>query len=236
MDIIVSYGPSYAVATAMLGPGEAVVAESGAMVSMDPHVAIETYATESHDAPRRRGCLGMLLSPFRRLLGGESFFQNKFVASGNPGSVTFAPSIPGDVAVAELSEGRGLVLQNTAFLCSAPSVEIDTRWEGARAFLAGEGVFMLHAKGSGILAFNSFGAIQEIDVEDAFVVDSGHLVAFEDSLQYDIRPFARGLVKAVFGGEGLVCEFSGSGKVWVQSRNTRAWGQMIGPRLPKRVR
>ena len=236
MNIVVSHGPSYAVATALLEAGESVIAEAGAMVSMDPHVAISTYATESREAPRRRGCLGSLLSPFRRIFGGESFYQNRFTTVQHPGSVTFAPGIPGDVAVAEVSAEAGVILQNSAFLCSAEGVQIDTKWEGARGFMAGEGVFMLRAQGDGLLAFNSFGAIKEVQVEDHYVVDSGHLVAFEDSLEYDVRMFSRGIWKALFGGEAFVCEFSGRGRVWIQSRNTAAWGAMIGPKLPKRVR
>ncbi len=243
MEIVVSHGPSYAVATVLLEPSEAVVAEVGAMVAMDPHVSITTFSAQSLDPPRRRGgCLSLLtaplralLSPFTDLLGG-GFYQNRFTAPDRPGSVTFAPSVPGDVAITEITESRGLILQNHAFLCSAPTVLTETTWDGARAFRRSEGIHMLRASGEGIIAFNSFGALKEINVEDHYVVDSGHVVAFEDSLQFDLRVFSRGLIKALFGGEARVAEFSGNGRVWVQSRNTRDWGQTIGPRLSRRLR
>lgn len=235
MNIIVSYGPSYAVATAMLHADEAVVAEVGAMVSMDPHVQISTESTEALERRKRRGCLGTLLTPFRILVGADAFYQNTFTSVGRPGSVTFAPSIPGDVAVADVTGNAGLVLQSTAFLCCSKGVSLNPRWEGSKAFLKSDGVFMVHATGDGVVGFNSFGALREIQVEERLVVDSGHLVAFEDTLEYDLRRFSRGIWKSMFGGESRVCEFSGTGRVWIQSRNTQAWGDLIGPRLPKRV-
>lgn len=236
MNVIVSYGPSYAVATSMLHADEVVVAAVGAMVSMDPHVQIRTEKTDALVKKERRGCLNLLLAPFRWLVGADNFYQNHFVSVGAPGSVTFAPSIPGDVAVTDVRTEVGLLLQNTAFLCGSDTVNLDPEWEGATAFVKSDGIFMVHATGQGVVAFNSFGAIREIQVEDHLVVDSGHLVAFEDSLQYDLRRFSRGLWQRAFGGESMVCEFSGSGRVWIQSRNTKAWGELIGPRLPKRVR
>lgn len=234
MNVIVSYGPSYAVATAMLHADEVVVAAVGAMVSMDPHVVIRTEKTDPLVRQRRRGCLNMLLAPFRWIVGADNFYQNHFASVGKPGSVTFAPGIPGDVAVTDVRPNVGIVLQNTAFLCGSASVDLEPEWEGSRDFVKSEGIYMVQATGEGVVAFNSFGAIREVQVDDHYVVDSGHLVAFEDSLEYDIRRFSRGLVQRWFGGEANVVEFSGSGRVWIQSRNTKAWGDLIGPRLPKR--
>lgn len=236
MNIIVSYGPSYAVATAMLHAEERVIAEVGAMVSMDPHVVISTQSTERLTKRERRGCIGWLLTPFRRIIGADAFYQNHFSSVGRPGSVTFAPSVPGDVAVTDVRPGVGLILQSTSFLCGSDTLSLDPKWEGARKFVKGDGIFMVQATGEGVVAFSSFGAIREVQVEDHYVVDSGHLVAFEDTLQYDIRRFSRGIFTSMFGGESMVCEFGGSGKVWIQSRNTKAWGDLIGPRLPKRMR
>ncbi|MBX2800921.1 MAG: TIGR00266 family protein [Myxococcales bacterium] len=237
MRIEVSHRPAYALATALLEPGEAVVAEGGAMVSMDTAVTISTHKVASREpAARRRGCLGAIFGGFRRMLGGESFYQNRFVATGSAGAVTFAPKTAGDIEVYELGEQCGLIMQSAAFLCSAETVGVDANFGGAKAFLAGEGLYMLRASGEGLVAFNSFGAIQEMQIEDHYVVDSGHIVAFEDSLDYDVRPFSRGLIKAIFGGEALVCEFSGQGRVWIQSRNPKSFGQTLAPLLPKRRR
>ncbi len=105
---------------------------------------------------------------------------------------------------------------------------------GARSFFGGEGMFLLKATGMGPIAFNSFGAIKEIEVDGEFVVDNGHIVAFEDTLQFRNTKFGGGWIAAFLGGEGLVCRFSGSGRLWIQTRNPQAFGEALGPKLPMR--
>ncbi len=234
MTIDVHHRPAYALATVTLQPDETVVAEAAAMVSMDTHVTIRTSAVAGRGSRRRRGCLGGLWGGLSRLAGGESLYQNRFLAPGRSATVTFAPKVTGDIVVYELAKEIGLMLQSTSFLCSADTVGIDSEWGGARTFLAGEGLFMLRAEGQGPMAFTSFGAIQELQVDEGYIVDTGHVVAFEDTLSFQIRPFARGRAKAFFGGESLICEFSGQGRVWVQSRNAVSYGAQIGPQLPPR--
>ncbi len=227
MRIEVNHRPAYALATVSLDAGEKVVAEGGAMVSMDTHVQVETSAGGSSGG----GLIGGLMSGLKRMVAGESFFRNEFSAAGSAGQVTFAPKVVGDIVTYELDGSKGLVMQSTAFLCSAPTVEIDTKWGGGRSFFGGEGLFML----TGPIAFNSFGAIQEIQVEDGFVVDNGHIVAFEDTLQFTNTRFGGGFLQSILGGEGLVCRFSGSGRLWIQSRNPSGFGEAMRSKLPIRT-
>ncbi len=235
MRIDVHHRPAYALATVFLDADEAVVAEAAAMVSMDTHVTIQTHAIPGRRKPvERSGCLGGLWRWISHLSGGSSFYQNRFLAPGTPATVTFAPKVTGDIVVYPLKEDTGLVMQSSAFLCSATSVGVNASWGAARTFLAGDGMLMLRAEGHGELAFTSFGAVREVDVGDGLIVDSGHIVAFEDTLSFQIRPFAEGWTKAVFGGESLICEFSGRGRLWLQSRNTVSYGAQIGPLLPRR--
>jgi uncharacterized protein (TIGR00266 family) len=108
-------------------------------------------------------------------------------------------------------------------------VELKARWEGLKGFFSGEGLVLQQATGHGDLWFNTFGAILEIDVRGEYVVDTGCIVAFEDTLGYRVttmpRPSGGGFLKTfLFGGEGLVCRFSGNGRLWIQTRG-------IGPFL-----
>jgi len=228
MNFDVQHRPAYALAIAHLNTGETVVAEAGAMVSMDTHVEIKTSA-----ASPGQGLIGGLMKGLKRALTSESFFQNRFTAKGRPGEVTFAPTFQGDIEVAQM-EGETLYLQSSAFLCSAETVDLDMKWGGARTFFGGEGLVLLKATGSGPLVFNSFGAIQCIDVDGGFIVDTGHIVAFEDSLQFRVRKFGGGWKSFIFGGEGLICEFSGTGRLWLQTRNPAEFGRLIGAKLPPR--
>ncbi len=228
MQIDVQHRPSYALAVVSLDAGETVVAEGGAMVSMDSHISIETSAGKKGE-----GKLKGLMKGLKRMAAGESFFQNRYTAAGAAGHATFAPTHVGDIVVHEMTQGT-MFLQSTAFLCSDPGITVDASWGGAKTFFGGEGLIMLKATGSGPLAFNSFGGIKEVQIDGDFIVDTGHIVAFEDGVEFKVERFGGGWKSFIFGGEGLVCRFSGRGRVWLQTRNPQAFGEEIGRRLPPR--
>ena len=229
MKFEIHHRPSYALAVVDLEVGETVVAEGGALVSRDASISMETRA----GAEKGGGMMKGLMSGLKRMVAGESFFQNRFTASA-PGHVTFAPTHVGDIAVYELAAADDLYLQSTAFLCSADGIKVDTKWGGAKTFFGGEGLIMLKATGQGPIAFNAFGGIKVVDVDGTFTVDTGHIVAFESSLTFSVKRFGGGWKQFIFGGEGLVCSFSGTGRLWLQTRNPQEFGKTIGPKLPMR--
>ncbi len=226
MDIRIEYRPSYALAICNLQPGEAIRAESGAMVSMNTHIRMETSMTQG------KGVKGFLKGLARKAFMGESFFLNTFHADQYPGQVTFAPRLPGDMEQTYLN-GESLIIQSTSFVCAAPSVEINTKWGGFKTLFGGEGLFMIEAKGTGPVVFNAFGAIHTLDINGTFIVDTGHIVAFQPSLNFKIRRVG-GWFSTIFSGEGLVCEFNGMGRLWLQTRNPVEFGRTVGPKLPPR--
>ena len=217
----VLYRPSYSLLVLEPQAGEEVVAETGAMVSMSGGVEVQTNT--------RGGLFGGLK---RAVLGGESFFVNTFRASA-PGEVTFAPPLSGDVVHLRV-EGRPVFAQSSAFLASEPSIQIDTKWGGARSFFGGEGLFLLRMTGAGDVWVSSYGAIHEktLGPGERYVVDTGHIVAFEESAEYQVRRIG-GLRTTIFGGEGLVAEFTGPGTIWLQSRSPGAFLDWLIPHLPK---
>jgi uncharacterized protein (TIGR00266 family) len=228
VQIEVKHRPAYALAVVKLASGETVVGEAGALVSRDTHVQMETSA-----AGQQQGLVAGIFSGLKRMVAGESFFQNKYTAQGRPGEVTFAPSLVGDIETHELTGGM-MYLQSTAYLCSPPSVTIDAKWGGARSFFGGEGFILLQASGTGPIAFNAFGAMKAIDVDGEFIVDTGHVVAFEDGLKFKVTRFGGGWKAFIFGGEGLVCRFSGKGRLWIQTRNPVEFGRAVASHLPMR--
>ena len=125
-------------------------------------------------------------------------------------------------------QGESIVLQSGAYLGSDPSIELETKWGGARTFFSREGLFLIRASGRGPLLFSSYGAIVEVQVPPSgYVVDTGHLVAFEPSVQWEVTKVG-GIKSLLFSGEGLVCRFSGQGKLWLQTRSFDAFlGQII---------
>ncbi len=226
MNTTIEFNASYAMLLVDLAPGESIKAEPGAMVAQQD---VE-LTTDS----RGRGLLG----GFKRMLGGESFFINTFTAAGGGGKVYLAPSTPGDIGDFPLAPGQNLFIQSGSFLACTDNVETDADFQGFRGVLGGESLFFLRAfteSGSGKVFYNSYGAIKQLPVEPGkeLVVDTGHLVAFTDDVEYSIGK-AGGLRSLVGGGEGLVMKFRGSGHVWIQSRNLASLADKIIPFLPKK--
>ena len=102
-----------------------------------------------------------------------------------------------------------------------------------KGFFSGAGLFLIRCSGVGDLFFNTFGALVAVDVDGTYVVDNGHIVAFTEGLEYQIGSIA-GYKSFFFSGEGLVCRFSGQGRVWVQTRQLAAFAAWIYPYRPSK--
>lgn len=216
--------PDFSLVTIGLQQGQKIFAEPSAMASMTPTVRMKS------------GFKGGLGKTIARALGGESLIINTFTAETGPGEVTFAAGQLGDSAYYRLT-GNTLYLQRGAFMLHSEGVDLSSKWQGAKGFFSGQGLMLLKASGTGDLFFNSFGAILEVDVTDQYVVDTGYIVAFEDSLQYRVSVLpglrAGGKIKTFFfGGEGLVCHFSGQGKLWIQTRHVHSFLSWVNPFRP----
>jgi uncharacterized protein (TIGR00266 family) len=221
-----AFEPAYSLAICHLDSGDQVMAESGAMVTQDAHIDMTTSATQGG------GIGGLLRGLGRKLLTGESFFRNTFTAPSAPGEVTFAPGLPGDILLYEM-KGQDLIVQQTAYLASSTNVEIETKWGGFKGFFGQRQLFWIRAFGHGPLALNAFGAIQEVPVDGAFIIDTGHIVAFESTLDFKIKKVGSWF-STIFSSEGLVCRFEGQGKLFIQTRNPSEFGSLVGPKLPPR--
>ncbi len=81
---------------------------------------------------------------------------------------------------------------------------------------------------------NSFGAIYPVKVNGEYIVDTGHIVAFEESLNFSLTKAGKSWMNSFLGGEGLVCKFRGNGTIWLQSHNTSSFGAILGPKLKPR--
>lgn len=221
MNIEIMHRPSYSLAVATLMPNERIRAEAGAMVSMSSGVNIETKAEG-----------GLLKSLGRAVLGGESFFQNFFVASAQGGEVTLAPELPGDMLLIELV-GRKLMLQAGSYVASENGIELTAK-VSAKAFLSAEGISMLEASGTGKLLVSSYGAIFErtIGSGEKYIVDTSHLVAFDATMGVTPKTVG-GFKSTLFSGEGLVVELTGPGTIYMQTRSPKALIDWIIPQLPK---
>ncbi|TGK00608.1 TIGR00266 family protein [Leptospira semungkisensis] len=219
MNIQLLYKPSYSIAKVNLSSGESIKAEAGALMSMSSHIQIQT-------AKAQQG--GLFKSLKAAFLGGESFWMNTFTAP-QAGEVLLAPTLPGDVEKLDLN--GTVFVQSSSFLAADPKIDIDTKFQGLKGFFSGESLFFLKLSGNGPLVISSYGGIEVLDVEGEFIVDTGHIVAFEEGLQYEITKFG-GWKSFFLGGEGFVAKFKGKGRLWIQSRNVPSLGSWFREELP----
>jgi uncharacterized protein (TIGR00266 family) len=203
--------------------GEKVVAESGAMVSMSADLTMQTSM---------RG--GLLSAAKRKLMGGESLFQNTFTASKPGQELLLAPSVEGDIRRHVLAAGETLFLQSGNYVAHVgDELVLDTKWGGVKSFFGGIGFFMLRVTGPGELYYNSYGAIREVPIQPAagYVCDTGHIVGFTEGLEYNVQKFG-GWKGLFFSGEGLICHFRGSGTLYLQTRNAASLAAFLEPFRP----
>jgi uncharacterized protein (TIGR00266 family) len=224
MRVEILYPGAFAMARIQLEKSESAKAESGAMVSMSASVDLE--------GKLEGGMFGALK---RKLLTGEKFFFQTLKAVRGDGEVLLAPTVPGDVALLEVSPSQTYTLQKDAFLAASQTVEVGTKTQSfAKGLFSGEGFFVLEVHGQGTLLVSSFGAIHRVQLAagQEYVVDNSHLVAWSATTEYEIRKASSGWMSSITSGEGLVCHFRGPGLILLQTRNPDAFGSWMRGYLP----
>lgn len=194
-----------------LDPAEAVRAEIGAMLSMEEGIEMQTSAE------------GGIFSGLKRVVTGENFFITSFLNNGTvKRSVTFAAPYPGKIIPLNLAElGGSFLCQRDGFLCAAQGIDISiefTKRLGA-GFFGGEGFILQRLSGDGKVFIHAGGTVlkKELKANERLRVDTGCLVAFQPSVDYDIQ-FVGGFKNVLFGGEGLfLAQLTGPGVVYLQT-------------------
>ncbi len=203
-------------------PGEHIVAESGAMVAMGGEIDVQTSM---------RG--GLLAAAKRRMLGGESLFQNTFTARAAGQELYLAPPVEGDLKAMTLAPGQVFFMQSGAYVAHlGDDLVLDTKWGGVRSFFGGVGFFLLKVTGPGTVFYASYGALHQVEVGPAgYSADTGHIVGFSEGLDYRVRTFG-GFKGLFFSGEGLICDFHGTGTLFLQTRNPSSLAAFLHPYWP----
>lgn len=204
-----------------LDPAETAIGESGSFMMMDEEIEMETIFGDG--SAETGGFLGKLVSAGKRLIVGESLFMTAFTNRGREKKrVTFAAPYPGKIIALDLSKMNGKVIcQKDAFLCAAKGVSVGIEFQRklGTGLFGGEGFIMEKLEGDGMAFVHAGGHVMEKELRNGELIkiDTGCIVGFESTVQYDIQ-FVRGIKNMMFGGEGLFfATLQGPGKVWVQS-------------------
>lgn len=215
------YGEEMQYVEIELDPQEAVVAEAGSFMMMDTGIKMETIFGDGSN--QDKGVLGKLFSAGKRLLTGESLFMTAFLnVDGSRKKVSFAAPYPGKIIPLDLTEmGGKFICQKDAFLCAAKGVSVGIEFSRklGRGLFGGEGFIMQKLEGDGISFVHAGGTLarKELSAGEVIKVDTGCLVGFTQTVDYDIE-FVGGIRNTVFGGEGLFfATLRGPGVVYIQS-------------------
>ncbi|HNJ97932.1 MAG TPA: TIGR00266 family protein, partial [Ilumatobacteraceae bacterium] len=130
--------------------------------------------------------------------------------------------LPGDITTYEFTPGRALFIQKGSWLANDVTVSVDTQWGGFKNMFGSEGGFIIRTEGQGTVVFACYGALEvwNLAAGQSLTVDTGHMVAYEDSVSMTMRKASGGgLIQSFKSGEGLVFDFTGPGRVWTQTRN-----------------
>ena len=212
--------PDFSMAWVTIPANETLKVEASAMAAMDTNIKMKT---------KMRG-------GFSRFLTGESLFINEFTAENGPGEIAVAPGSPGDLEHIYLESGETIFLQNSAYVASGMNINVESKWQGMiKGFFSGESLFLIRCSGTGDLWFNTYGGMIELDVDGQYVVDTGHIVAFTEGLEYEVTKV--GGYKSLFlSGEGFVARFRGKGKLWIQTRQVPSFAAWLYPYRPVKNR
>ena len=215
-------GDNLQLVTLHLQGGETVYAEAGAMNHMSSNMDMQAKAK------------GGLMKGLKRMVSGESFFITEFTPQGD-GFVAFGGNVPGKIEAIQISPGNEFLAQRDAFLCSENGVDMDiafTKKLGA-GFFGGEGFILQKYSGQGTVFIHACGdfIVKNLEPGETLKVDTGSLVGFESSVQYDITR-AGGIKTSLFGGEGLfLTTLTGPGKVIIQSLSISNLAAALAPHM-----
>lgn len=219
MRVKIQGAPSFAYVHLELAPGESVVAESDAMTSMAADLDMEAKLNG-----------GLFPALGKKFLGGESLFINVFTNNTQqPKRLTLTQGTPGDIRQVTLKKGA-LCLQPGAYIASTPGLKLGVKWAGLASGIGREGFFKLLVTGSGTVWYGAYGGLVDKQVEGQYIVDTGHLVAYQPHLKLKVQ-LAGGLIGSFLGGEGLVTRLEGYGDCVLQTRSLSGLAGWLNPRL-----
>ncbi|MDJ1177293.1 TIGR00266 family protein [Roseofilum sp. BLCC_M91] len=219
MPYEIRYKPAFSAIFVTLNPGEQIIAEAGAMTSMDGGLSMKTEFSG-----------GFFSALMKKFFGGESLFVNRFQNNTQkPLTVVFTQSLIGDIECVDLS-GNALCLQPGAYIASTANVKLGVRWAGLASWFAGEGLFKLKASGKGKVFFGAYGGISQQSVSGEFIVDNSHLVAYSPNIKMSIG-LSGGLISSITSGEGFVNRLKGKGVIYLQSRSVSGLVGFLRPKV-----
>jgi uncharacterized protein (TIGR00266 family) len=212
--------PVFAYVVVDLEPGETIIAEADAMSSMSADLDMDAKFNG-----------GFFVGLLKKFLGGESLFVNHFTNNTSQTlQLHLTQPTPGDIEIKELDGNTSYCIQRGGYIASDKGVKLGVKWAGLGSLIGGEGLFKLVVSGTGKVIFGAYGGLLEKEIDGEYIVDTGHLVAYEPGMK--LKPqLAGGIFSSFFGGEGFVTRVEGKGKIYIQTRNISGLASWVNRHL-----
>lgn len=215
------HSPSFSVLELTLDEGEQVRAQPDSMLSMTTGVRI---------AGRVGGTMGGgVKSGVKSVLSGEDFFTAIFTAKRPGERLVLAPAAIGEILSLEVGPGREYIVSRGAFLACEDSVVVELKYGGLKGVLSKKGLFFMKVSGRGHVFLSSFGAVieQPLAEEEQFVVDNRYVIAFRDTVSFELVKATEDFASSIMSGEGFVNRYRGPGEVYYQTRAKQRAGGLV---------
>ena len=219
MEFQIRHAPVFTVVEFQLNESEEVVAQPDSMVSITPGIHISSAVGQPGSG---RGWW----TGFKSLLGGESLFRAVFRAKRDSQTLLLAPDNFGDILPIVMDGSSSLYLSRGSYLAHTGACRLDARYGGVKGVFSRTGLFLLHVSGSGTLFCQTYGAIMErsLGEGESFLIDNRYVVAFSESVTYQLVKASKSVRDSLMSGEGLVNRYTGPGRVYYQTRTKPSIG------------
>lgn len=220
----IAHAPTFTTLEFDLDEGDVISAQPGCMLGMTTGLEV-TAGAGTH--MKGSGGLGRAA---RSMLAGESFFTANYRAKRNGERLLLAPGDMGEVRGLEVKEGTHYFISAGAFLACTSGVQLSIEYAGVKGLMATRGLFLMRTTGEGTAFISSFGAFVEQPLAEGerFVLDNRYIVAFTDTVRYELVKVTDSLKHSYFSGEGLVNRFTGPGSLLYQTRGRPGRGFLRG--------
>ncbi len=215
MEYCIKYAPVFSVLEIQLNEAEVVVAQPNSMLSMTSGLQL-TASVGRKNAKKSGSWLGGMKS----VLGGENLFTAEFRAKRDGQLLMLAPEAQGDILTIPLAGSGGYFLTRGSYLANVGDCQLNIKYGGVKGMMAKTGLFLLHAIGEGTVFCQTYGAIVEKELSEGenFFVDNRFMVAFSNTVQYQLVKATSSVKDSILSGEGLVVKYTGPGRVFYQTR------------------
>jgi uncharacterized protein (TIGR00266 family) len=218
MQHAICHGPYHATLDFQLNAGDEVMAEPESLLAMSTGIEISARVAAQTQS-RWWGAA-------RSLASGESMFTAIFRSKRDGTFLSLAPRFPGDILAIACDEGSQYYLTQGSYLASIQQLTIQFQYAGFKGLMAKKGVFLMKTAGHGQVFCSSYGTVVTKELADGenFVVDNRFVIAFSQSITYQLVKASNDLVGSYFSGGGLVNRYTGPGRLFYQTRGKPSQG------------